>query len=101
MVNMRRMMSLAISLCAMGWWMLAQSPPARAREVTLEPHRGTGAVCAVVAVPAGSAYETSMTRGVSHLIEHMVFDGAERYSRVEMSTWMDDVGGFLNAFTRT
>jgi predicted Zn-dependent peptidase len=69
-------------------------------EIVLEPHPGAGAVCVVVSVPVGSAYETSETRGISHVIEHMVFDGSERYSRVEMSGWVDDVGGFLNAFTR-
>lgn len=69
-------------------------------EVVLEPHPGAGAVCVVVSVPVGSAYETSETRGISHVIEHMVFDGSERYSRVDMSGWVDDVGGFLNAFTR-
>ena len=31
-------------------------------------------------------------------MEHMAFDGVGRYSRGEISGWVDDVGGFLNTF---
>ena len=54
----------------------------------------------MVAVNAGSSCETPDTRGATHFIEHMAFDGSERYTREEISGWVDDVGGFLNAFTR-
>ncbi len=68
--------------------------------VILEPHPESDIVCITVAVPTGSAFETPDTRGMSHFLEHMVFDGTERWSRIEMSDWVDERGAFLNAFTR-
>ncbi len=47
----------------------------------------------------GSAAERSEQRGVSHLVEHMLFKGTERRSAREIAEAMDGVGGNLNAFT--
>ncbi len=69
-------------------------------EIILDRHPGSGSVLVTVAVRAGSAWETPDTRGVTHLLEHLLFDGSERFTREEMSGWVDDNGAFLNAFTR-
>jgi len=66
----------------------------------MEPRKGSGLVCVMIAVPAGSAKEPPQLRGISHFIEHMVFDGSEVYSRKEINDWIDGSGAFLNAFTR-
>jgi zinc protease len=68
--------------------------------IVLEPHPESDIVCLAVSVPTGSAFETPDTRGMSHFLEHMVFDGTELWSRIEMSDWIDERGAFLNAFTR-
>jgi predicted Zn-dependent peptidase len=47
----------------------------------------------------GSASERTEQRGVSHLLEHMLFKGTERRSAREIAEVMDGVGGNLNAFT--
>jgi predicted Zn-dependent peptidase len=47
----------------------------------------------------GSAAESREQRGVSHLVEHMLFKGTERRSAREIAETMDGVGGNLNAFT--
>src|ERR1700692_3289140 len=47
----------------------------------------------------GSAAESREQRGVSHLVEHMVFKGTERRAAREIAETMDAVGGNLNAFT--
>jgi predicted Zn-dependent peptidase len=47
----------------------------------------------------GSAAERAEQRGVSHLVEHMLFKGTERRSAREIAEAMDGVGGNLNAFT--
>ena len=47
----------------------------------------------------GSAAERSEQRGISHLVEHMLFKGTERRSAREIAETMDGVGGNLNAFT--
>ncbi len=47
----------------------------------------------------GSSLETPQTRGISHLVEHMLFKGTQRRSAREIAEAMDGVGGNLNAFT--
>jgi len=47
----------------------------------------------------GSAVERREQRGISHLVEHMLFKGTERRSAREIAETMDAVGGNLNAFT--
>ena len=47
----------------------------------------------------GSAVEPRERRGISHLVEHMLFKGTPRRSAREIAETMDGVGGNLNAFT--
>jgi predicted Zn-dependent peptidase len=47
----------------------------------------------------GSAVETPSQRGISHLLEHMVFKGTERRSARAIAEEMDAIGGELNAAT--
>jgi predicted Zn-dependent peptidase len=47
----------------------------------------------------GSSLETREKRGVSHLVEHMLFKGTERRTARAIAETMDGVGGNLNAFT--
>jgi predicted Zn-dependent peptidase len=48
----------------------------------------------------GSRYETAATSGVSHLIEHMLFKGSERYPTAQViSETIEGLGGVLDAAT--
>ncbi|HEY6485691.1 MAG TPA: pitrilysin family protein [Candidatus Cybelea sp.] len=47
----------------------------------------------------GSASEPHQRRGISHLVEHMLFKGTPRRSARQIAETMDGVGGNLNAFT--
>ncbi|HTX57033.1 MAG TPA: pitrilysin family protein [Candidatus Acidoferrales bacterium] len=47
----------------------------------------------------GSSLETREQRGISHIVEHMLFKGTHRRSAREIAETMDGVGGALNAFT--
>ncbi|GAC1404550.1 MAG: pitrilysin family protein [Candidatus Velthaea sp.] len=47
----------------------------------------------------GSAAEPAERRGVSHLVEHMLFKGTERRTARRIAEEMDGIGGNLNAFT--
>ncbi len=47
----------------------------------------------------GSAAESPERRGISHLVEHMLFKGTQRRTAREIAEEMDGVGGNLNAFT--
>ena len=47
----------------------------------------------------GSAAERPGERGISHIVEHMLFKGTARRSAREIAETMDGIGGNLNAFT--
>ncbi len=47
----------------------------------------------------GSAAEPAERRGISHLVEHMLFKGTEHRSARDIAEQMDGIGGNLNAFT--
>lgn len=47
----------------------------------------------------GSAAETAERRGISHVVEHMLFKGTDRRTARQIAETMDGVGGNLNAFT--
>ncbi len=47
----------------------------------------------------GSSSESREQRGISHLIEHMLFKGTDTRSARAIAEAMDGVGGNLNAFT--
>ena len=47
----------------------------------------------------GSAAEPPAQRGISHLVEHMLFNGTQRRSAQQIAQEMDGIGGNLNAFT--
>jgi len=54
----------------------------------------------MVAVGAGSRYETKKNNGISHFLEHMAFKGtSKRPSAIDISTLIDGIGGEFNAFT--
>lgn len=47
----------------------------------------------------GSAHEPSDLWGITHLIEHMVFKGSQRYSSFDISNKVEACGGDINAYT--
>jgi predicted Zn-dependent peptidase len=47
----------------------------------------------------GSAAEAAERRGISHLVEHMLFKGTKRRTARQIAEEMDGIGGNLNAFT--
>src|SRR5579872_5898225 len=50
-------------------------------------------------VGVGSSHEESQLRGISHLIEHMLFKGTPTRNARQIAELMDSIGGNLNAFT--
>ena len=50
-------------------------------------------------VKTGSRNETEQNNGISHLIEHMLFKGSEKYSAQQIAEIFDGIGGNVNAFT--
>lgn len=57
-------------------------------------------VTTMVAVGAGSRYESKKINGISHFLEHMFFKGSRKYPSAEMiATLVDGIGAINNAGT--
>ena len=57
-------------------------------------------VTTLVAVGAGSRYETRKINGISHFLEHMFFKGSRKYPSAELiSELVDGIGALQNAGT--
>ncbi len=63
-----------------------------------EDHRAP-VVASMVWYKVGSSYENNGTTGVSHVLEHMMFKGTEKYGPGEFSRIIAENGGKENAFT--
>ena len=57
-------------------------------------------VTTLVAVGAGSRYETQRVRGISHFLEHMFFKGSRKFPSAEqIADIVDGIGAINNAAT--
>lgn len=50
-------------------------------------------------VEAGGRHERLAQNGVAHFLEHMAFKGTERRSALQIAEEIEDVGGYINAYT--
>ena len=50
-------------------------------------------------VMAGARHETAAQNGIAHFLEHMAFKGTERRSALDIAEAIEDVGGYINAYT--
>lgn len=69
-------------------------------DVRLMPDAGTPMVAALVLVRTGYASEGASRSGFSHLLEHLVFAGTQRRSKTRIQDEVEDLGGYVNGFTR-
>ena len=67
--------------------------------IVLEKNGIAKTCSAVIWVASGSSYETPETAGTSHFIEHMIFKGSDKRSALDIAVEMDEIGGYLNAYT--
>ncbi|MFA6285332.1 MAG: pitrilysin family protein [Parcubacteria group bacterium] len=64
------------------------------------PMKDTNTVTVIVAVAAGSKYETKKVSGISHFLEHMFFKGTKKRPKTkDIAESLDAVGGEFNAYT--
>lgn len=47
----------------------------------------------------GSTYEPAKLTGISHMLEHMMFKGTDKYSKDDLNSIVENNGGIQNAFT--
>ncbi|SLN40689.1 Protease 3 precursor [Roseovarius litorisediminis] len=50
-------------------------------------------------VLAGARHETAQQNGIAHFLEHMAFKGTKRRTALEIAEAIEDVGGYINAYT--
>jgi predicted Zn-dependent peptidase len=50
-------------------------------------------------VGAGGRHETQKQNGIAHFLEHMAFKGTKRRSALQIAEEIEDVGGYINAYT--
>jgi len=67
--------------------------------VVTEPVSGVRSVALGFWIGTGSAVEQRHEAGISHLVEHMLFRGTERYGSEEIDQLFDEMGAEANAGT--
>lgn len=50
-------------------------------------------------VMAGGRHETAPQNGIAHFLEHMAFKGTTRRTSLQIAEEIEDVGGYINAYT--
>ncbi|WP_204113888.1 M16 family metallopeptidase [Shimia biformata] len=50
-------------------------------------------------VGAGGRHERAEENGIAHFLEHMAFKGTKRRSALQIAEAIEDVGGYINAYT--
>jgi len=69
-------------------------------DTILDPTAGSPVISAQIWVETGSMHESALAgSGVSHLLEHMVFKGTDRFSGEALSQEVQAAGGQWNAYT--
>lgn len=69
------------------------------RVIIIEDHSNPLAT-SIINIRAGSHTESIQNNGISHLLEHLLFDGTSRFSAAELKQEVESKGGYFNAFTR-
>lgn len=69
-------------------------------DVILKENHSSPMIASVVFVRSGAKYETDYTNGATHFLEHLLFDGTATRTQVDISDRIENLGGYINAFTR-
>lgn len=67
--------------------------------IVTEHMPGLKSASAGVWVMAGGRHERAEQNGIAHFLEHMAFKGTQRRSSLQIAEEIEDVGGYINAYT--
>ena len=67
--------------------------------VVTETMPGLASASVGVWVNAGARHEDASQNGIAHFLEHMAFKGTARRSALQIAEEIEDVGGYINAWT--
>ena len=68
-------------------------------QIVTEPMAGLQSASIGIWVQAGGRHETLDQNGLAHFLEHMAFKGTKTRSALSIAEAIEDVGGFINAYT--
>jgi predicted Zn-dependent peptidase len=67
--------------------------------VVTEPMPGLASASVGLWITAGGRHERAEQNGIAHFLEHMAFKGTARRSARQIAEEIEDVGGYINAYT--
>jgi len=67
--------------------------------IVTEHMPGLASAAVGVWVMAGARHERPEENGIAHFLEHMAFKGTTRRSALQIAEEIEDVGGYINAYT--
>ena len=67
--------------------------------IVTEQMPGLASASVGVWVTAGGRHETPQQNGIAHFLEHMAFKGTTTRSALQIAETIEDVGGYINAYT--
>ena len=67
--------------------------------IVTESMPGLLSASAGIWVMAGGRHERAEQNGIAHFLEHMAFKGTKRRSALQIAEEIEDVGGYINAYT--
>ena len=67
--------------------------------IAADPMAGVETIAVGLHADCGARHEEARTNGLAHLFEHMVFKGAGGRNARQISEAIENVGGYLNAYT--
>ena len=67
--------------------------------IVSEPMPGLASAAVGIWVTAGARHERAEQNGIAHFLEHMAFKGTARRTALQIAEEIEDVGGYINAYT--
>ena len=68
-------------------------------QIVTEHMPGFQSVSLGVWIKAGGRHERAEENGIAHFLEHMAFKGTKTRSALQIAEMIEDVGGYINAYT--
>ena len=67
--------------------------------IVSEPMPGLASAAVGIWVTAGARHEKADQNGIAHFLEHMAFKGTAKRTALQIAEEIEDVGGYINAYT--
>jgi len=67
--------------------------------IVTEAMPGLASAAVGIWVAAGARHEREDQNGIAHFLEHMAFKGTARRTALRIAEEIEDVGGYINAYT--